>query len=226
MVNINGDWYIEPLGFRAEYRVTAMVTPMPHQDSVTRWFHEMKDGNAAAAVSLWSEYFDKLVRLARKKLQGVAGRMADEEDVALSAFKSFCLAAESGRFPNLADRDDLWRLLIQLTARKAVDLRRFEGRARRGGGRVWDTGEDFDDRLAQVISDTPTPEFAALAAEEVEERLKMLEPDHDLRDLALAKLEGYSNREIAERFGYALRTVERRLNLIRIKWAQDRDDER
>ena len=39
-----------------------------------------------------------------------------------------------------------------------------------------------------------------------------------LRDLAVAKLEGYSNAELARRFGCSERTVERRLRLIREKF--------
>jgi hypothetical protein len=57
-----------------------------------------------------------------KKLLGAPRGMADEEDVALSAFDSFCRGAEQGRFPQLSDRDDLWRLLFVITERKAIDL--------------------------------------------------------------------------------------------------------
>jgi hypothetical protein len=59
--------------------------------------------------------------------------MADQEDVALSAFDSFCRNAEEGRFPHLDDRDNLWRLLVVITARKASKLVRAEGRLERGG---------------------------------------------------------------------------------------------
>ena len=52
---------------------------------------------------------------------------ADEEDVALSAFDSFCRGAQRGRFPQLDDRDNLWRLLVVITSRKAVDLAQHEG---------------------------------------------------------------------------------------------------
>src|SRR5262249_15198784 len=64
----------------------------------------------AAAQKLWEGYFQKMVGLARQKLQGLPRRAADEEDVALSAFNSFCLGAGAGRFPQLSDRDSLWPL--------------------------------------------------------------------------------------------------------------------
>ena len=58
---------------------------------------------------------------ARGKLEdrGARRRVADEDDVALSAFKSLCVGAARGRYPILTDRDDLWRLLIVIAARKA-----------------------------------------------------------------------------------------------------------
>ena len=42
-----------------------------------------------------------------------------------------------------------------------------------------------------------------------------------LQDLAGAKLEGYSNAEIAKRFECSERTIERRLHLIREKLQQE-----
>jgi hypothetical protein len=94
--------------------------------------------DSAATRALWERYFPQLVRLARKELElrGAPRRAADEEDVAASVMESLFRAAEEGRLPDLADRDDLWRLLLRMTARKVVDLKRHEARQRRGGGRV------------------------------------------------------------------------------------------
>src|SRR5262249_59523795 len=106
---------------------------MASKGSVTEYIDKLKAGDPVAAQMLWERYFQRLVRLARKYLQKGRPRMADEEDVALSAFDSFCRGAEEGRFPQLADRDNLWRLLVVLTARKASHVLRDEGRQRRGG---------------------------------------------------------------------------------------------
>jgi len=95
---------------------------------VTHWFEQLREGDSVAAQALWERYFPKLVRLAREKLRQVPCRVADEEDVALSALDSFFHAAREGRFPNLTDRDDLWRLLLQMTAWKVVDMKRRETR--------------------------------------------------------------------------------------------------
>src|SRR6516165_8429863 len=108
--------------------------------SVTNWIDQIKAGQFAAAQDLWNRYFHRLVGLARKKLQGRPRRAADEEDVALSAFDSFFRGAEQGKFPRLQDRDDLWGLLVVITARKALHLVEHEGRQKRGGGRVLTEG--------------------------------------------------------------------------------------
>src|SRR5262245_44675075 len=76
------------------------------------WIAQLKAGDAAAAQRLWEGYYRRMVGLARAKLRSVPRAAADEEDVALSAFDSFCQGAEGGRFPRLGDRDDLWQLLL------------------------------------------------------------------------------------------------------------------
>ena len=198
---------------------------MCDEGSVTHWFERVRQSDSAAARALFERYFLQLVRLARKELarRGAPRRASDEEDVASSVMESVFRAAEQGRFPDLADRDDLWRLLLRMTERKVVDLKRHEARKRRGGGRV--RGEsalgragspDDPAALAQVIGDAPTPEFVAMMAEQYQRLLACLD-DPDLVALASAKLEGYTNEEIAERLGCSLRTVERRLHLIRKK---------
>ena len=192
--------------------------------SVTYWIGQLRAGDHAAAQQLWERYFARLVGLARARLRGAPRRAADEEDVALSAFDSFCRAAEQSRFPALLDRDGLWRLLVVLTARKALRLASHERRQKRGGGAVLSeaalAGADESDEgagLAGVIGPEPTPEFAAQVAEECRRLLGRL-GDAGLPAVALCKMEGYTNEEIAHRLDCAPRTVERKLRLIREIW--------
>jgi len=193
------------------------------------WILEAQQGDADAQAGLWDRYYHKLVRLACTKLQGMGKIPNDAEDVAVNAFQSFYKAAEAGRFPNLADRDELWRLLFQMTARKAIDHVRHENRECRGGGRVQGesvlTSPDDADNLmglANVIGDEPTPEFAILMTERCDELLQKLAAEHEqLPAIAEDKLAGFSNSEIAERQNCGLRTVERRLALIKDIWKGD-----
>src|SRR5262245_3107718 len=105
---------------------------MSRDGSVTRWIGLLQQGDATGAQQLWERYFARLVGLARKRLQDAPRRVADEEDVALSAFHSFCRRVERGHFPRLQDRHDLWQLLMTITARKACHLLRDQRRLKRG----------------------------------------------------------------------------------------------
>jgi DNA-directed RNA polymerase specialized sigma24 family protein len=193
--------------------------------SVSHWIGQLRAGDQVAAQHLWESYFRRLVGLARGKLQSLPRRAADEEDVALSAFASFCRGAQGGRFPQLADRDDLWRLLVTITARKALHLARDERSQKRGGGSVRDEAAlgdrdgsaAKDAALDEFLGREPTPAFAAQVAEECQRLLDSL-GDADLRTIAVWKMEGYTTEEIAAKVRRAPRTVERKLDLIRRRW--------
>jgi DNA-directed RNA polymerase specialized sigma24 family protein len=186
---------------------------MSPSGSVTALIERLEAGDHEAAQPLWERYYPRLVGLARERLRGTPRRIADEQDVALSALDSFCRGVEQGRFPQLKDRDGLWALLVLITIRKAADLVKYNRRERRGGGRVrGDPALEGSDGEAEAHD--PTPDVAAQLAEELQRLLDSLGSD-DLRSVAVWKLEGYTNAEIAERLGCAAVSVERRLRLIR-----------
>jgi DNA-directed RNA polymerase specialized sigma24 family protein len=189
---------------------------------VTTWLHLLKAGDPDAAEPLWRRYHARLVELARQDLARHARRGADEEDVALAAFADFCTGAAAGRFPRLADRHDLWRLLLTITLRHARNLARDETRDRRDSRRTVGAADLFDlpgadlDRLAGT---DPDPALAAEVADGLRHLLALL-PGDDLRTVALDLLAGYTAVEIAQRRGCGLRTVERRKERIRQFWEQ------
>jgi DNA-directed RNA polymerase specialized sigma24 family protein len=182
---------------------------MPSDGSVTHWLQQLQVGEAAAAQPLWERYFHRLVALARHKLQGAGPLVGDEEDVALSALKTFWRNAEQGRFPELADRDGLWRLLAVLTARKAAHLLRDQGRRPAG-----------EPTLEQLFSREPTPDLAAQLAEDYRRLLDAL-ADRELESIAVWKREGHKVKEIAGRLNYNSRTIKRKLQLIRAIWEKE-----
>jgi len=201
------------------------VTPA---DNVTQWLANLSDGDESAAQAIWERYFDKLVRYARRKLGDMPRRAADEEDIALSAMKSFYQGMAEGRFPKVDDREDLWKLLVTITARKACAQWRREHAQKRGSGDV--RGESVFAKhgdeaapgagIGQVLGSEPTPELAAMVAENCEQLLAALE-DETLRRIAQYKLEGWTTREIAESLGCVRETVERKLKRIRMTWSDE-----
>ena len=200
---------------------------MSAEGSVTRWVKALKGGDAAAAQALWERYYRRLVALAREKLRSARRRAADEEDVVQSAFHSFFRGVAAGRFPQLGDRDNLWRLLVVITARKALDQLAHERTKRQGGGtlqgesRISPVGPDRDEAaIEQVVGTEPTPEFAAQVAEEYQRLLDLL-GEESLRQVAVWKMEGLTNDEVAARLDCSRRTVARKLETIRIIWGKE-----
>lgn len=194
--------------------------------SVTCWLRQLQAGEQEAFQRVWQRYFERLVGLARQRLRSAPGRAADEEDVALSAFDSFFRGARAGRFPQLLDRDDLWQVLVVLAGREAANLVQHERRLKRGG-KVWvasdlpaeDSAADGA-AFAALIGREPDPGFAVQVAEECRRLLESL-GDGELRAVALWKMEGYTNEEIAAKMGRKVLTVTRKLNMIRRLWEKE-----
>ena len=200
---------------------------MSSRGSVSRWLQQLSAGDREGVERLWQRYYPQLVQLARRRLQGMPALQNDAEDIALSALDSFCRGAEGGRFPRLLDRDDLWHLLVVITARKAANLVRDSLRARRDVNRLQALpGEGHDEPdtegplFVELIADEPDPQFAAQAAEEYRRLLAGLN-DPVLCSVAVWKMEGYTNEEIAGKLGRSLPTVERKLRLIRKLWKDE-----
>ena len=206
------------------------MTPLKSMSEIiSQWLLHLAEGDAEVTQKIWNDYFGKLVRLARRKLEGIPNRDADEEDVALSAMNSFYQGLAKHHFDKIHNRDDLWKLLVTITVRKATARRRTYFAQKRGGGRVrgesiFGQQEDEQGGLDCVLGTEPTPELAAGVAENCRQMLDQLQ-DETLRQIALWTLEGYRTEEIAEKLGCVRRTVERKLERIREIWKTTRETE-
>jgi len=190
---------------------------MSADGSITHCLELLCQGDAEAARTIWQRFFPQLVQQARRQLGPAVCRAAVEEDVALSALDRFCRAAQAGDFPDLADRDSLWRLLLQITNHRALDLARRERRLRRGGVDAAASRRLTGGGVATLTAREPGPELTVQMAEAYRQLMDRLD-DASLQALAAAKMEGCTNQELAQRLGCSVRTVERRLRLIRDVW--------
>jgi RNA polymerase sigma factor (sigma-70 family) len=182
--------------------------------SITRLIRAVQQGSSSAVRPLLAAYFDRLVQLARKRLQSLPGLGGYDEDLALRSFHSVYQRLRDPERPlDLAGRDDLWRLLATRTISRAIDLIR--------GHRPQEVPGDQD--LTQLLTREPTPEEAAEVADECRRLLDLLE-EPQLRQIALWKVEGYTNEEVALRLDCVPRTIERKVRRIRLLWKHELKD--
>lgn len=184
---------------------------MTDHETISQWLDQLKQGDDKAVHELWDRYQFRQIGLARKLLGDAPRGAADEEDVALSAFHSFCARAVDGKFPILEDRVDLWKILATITVRKASRLARRERRRKLSGE---------PPAIEQFSSKAPTPEFDLVSRQEVQ-RLFALLGDDLLREVAYRKLEGETNQQIAAAIAKSVPTVERKLRTIRELWSAE-----
>lgn len=196
---------------------------MMSDDPITLWIDQLRQGDDLAASDLWSHFFRRLYELARLKLRLTTRPVYDEEDAAQSAFHSVCAGIIAGRFPDLQDRDSLWRLMLVVTAQKVSNRHRYDQQQRRDVRRTLSDSIflNFPETSAAdgipVASRKPTPEFAAEFVE-ICERLFQSLADCRLKEIATLKMEGYTDIEVADRLKCSRRTVQRRITIIRRHW--------
>src|SRR5260370_41049027 len=118
--------------------------------------------------------------------------MGDEDDGAQCAFLSLCLGARKGRFPDLQDRNNLWGLLVFITAQKTADLIANDMRKKRGEGKVrghsFFTGKDAAGGFDAMRGRSPGPATLNVWKEEDERLLERLK-DETLKRIAVLKMQ-------------------------------------
>ncbi len=175
-----------------------------------------------ACARLWQSVYERIVTYTRGRIAVKDQRVADEEDIAQSAMKSFFRAAEAGRFRTLTNSDELWRILITVMARKSHALQQRQAAEKRGDGQV--RGDSVFRLVAQGrISGTNFADLRRFVDEllgECRERIEAL-PDEILRTIAVKRMEGFQVTEIAVEMSLSVATIKRKLARIRDLWAAD-----
>ncbi len=194
---------------------------MKNEPSATALISKLRNGDEEAARLLWDRFFAQLITLTRSRLQTSSRAMSDEEDIVLSAMKSFCIGMRNGRFPELSNRESLWRLLLTITLRKIADKQNYDRRGKRDVEKQQLNNSPDADQNAEVnsfVSREPNPEIAAECAEQISRLLESLE-NEDLKKVAIMKMEGYTNIEVANDIKCSLTSIERKLRTIRSIWS-------
>lgn len=196
---------------------------MHDDEPITRWINDLRNGEDQAANCIWQSFCDRLLSVARNRLSAANRTVIDEEDIVLSAMKSFCMGVRRGRYPDLRNRDDLWRLLFVITTRKISDQIAFQRREKRDARReisCRDVDANDDIPWSDIfVSNEPSPEFTAECSDQLRSLLERLRHE-DLKRIAVLKMEGFTNEEIAAQLDRGLATIERKLRTIREIWSQ------
>ena len=159
-------------------------------------------------------FYDRLVRFAGKKLSALPPQVADAEGAVVSALRSFFSAMDDGRIQQPDDDNDLWRLLATFTARKAVRQLRLHFRQRGEADRLVRLKD-----IQQVLSNQPSFEDELMLEEDFDRLLKGL-GDETLQEIVTLRLAGWDTTEIANKIGIHVRSVQRKLQLIRTRWLE------
>lgn len=198
--------------------------PVPN-DILVKWLAALRNGNEQIAEKLWQQLFPRLVDLAQKKLQGSSRRVNDEEDIALSVFDRMCRNVDRSALRQVNDDDELWQVLVRMTANRIIDQYRSANAGKRGGGKV--RGQSVfavdpqrqSDGLDGIADEKLTPEFEFMLTDRYDQMLEML-GDERLRKIAEWRLEGFTHKEIAGFLGLSERSIERKVAIIKDVWME------
>ena len=191
--------------------------------TITYYISRLKYEDSEAATQIWQAYFERLIPIAREKLHSLSTRAVDEEDVLVSVFDRFFRAAREGRFAKLEDRTDLWKILLMLLDRRIADQYRRDTAAKRGGGNVRLASDlpalDLEG-IRELANRDPDPSYIVEFNDHLRHAIMQLGEGKN-RELAILRLEGHSNQEIAEQLEISLSSVERKLRVIREVWEKE-----
>jgi DNA-directed RNA polymerase specialized sigma24 family protein len=182
------------------------------EKSVTRWVQAVRAKDETAAEELWKRYFERLMQVARSRMSYLPRSTYDEEDAAISTFRVLYSKLQTGSYTQLGSRDELWHLMLKVLMRKIGHRAEYELADKRvpPGPRA-DAIE-----LENLFSQEVTGEMA-VGCKELLSKLR----DTNLEQIAVWKLEGMTNEEIATKLNRTRRTVQRMLELIRAIWQEE-----
>lgn len=198
---------------------------MEMNSSVTEWISQLRNGHSSACDKLWPFYLKRLTAIICQKLETSRKGVSDEEDVLIETCEVCFRKIREGNYPNIASRHDLWRLLTKIATRKSIDQIR---RSKKGVDRlrqenshtIHTTGSSFElNHIDNFPGGEPTPEFAAMVADESRYRLSQV--PKKMVGVVKLRMQGFTLKEIADKTDISLPTVQRYLSFVREVWSQD-----
>jgi RNA polymerase sigma-70 factor, ECF subfamily len=169
---------------------------------------KFRSGSEDAATTLYLRYADRLQRLANHQVSSELASRVDPEDIVQSVFRTFFRRAADGQY-NIADKEDLWKLLLVMSLNKIRSSGTFHNAAKRSSRNTKSLINENDSRMDHPNEETPF-QILKMTVEEIVRELP--EEQHEIIFL---RIQGFDIDEIAERSGRAKRSIERILQGFR-----------
>jgi RNA polymerase sigma-70 factor (ECF subfamily) len=187
---------------------------MPEADAVAELVQRWRAGDERAAAQLFARYGQRLVRLAEQHLSRRLAARVDGEDVVQSVFRTFFRRTAGGEF-RLDSSAQIWRLLVQITLRKAGAKARYHTTGPRNAaaevpGDAW---------LPEALAGDPGPAEAAALVDQIAALLRGLPAAYG--SILEMRLQGYDLGEIARHLDCSVRTVQRALTLLQQRLSRE-----
>ena len=187
-----------------------MAADSPFDDLMRR----LRAGDQAAAATLFNRFTNRLIGLARLRLDARLRQKVDPEDVLQSVWKSFFLRHAEGQFA-LDNWDNLWSLLTVITGARTRPWRDRFRAAGRDVAREAAAGPAESGLSWEALARDPTPAEVLMLTETVEHLMGGVnEADREIVSLSL---QGYTVAEIVEQTGRAQRSVYRVLEQVKTR---------
>ena len=188
---------------------------MPDDYSFDELMARLRVGDNDAAAQVFNRFANRLIELARRRLNPQIRQKLDPEDVLQSVFRSFFAHQAAGQVTGLESWDNLWAWLVVITMRKCGRRIEYFHSASRDVQREIPTPPSDDKSSADsgTSSDEPTPSEAAILTETVEQLMNGLEGRH--REILALSLQGYAVPEISTQVGCTERTAYRVLKRVK-----------
>ena len=197
------------------------MTNQENMGSITKLIASFGEMEEEAAQIIWDRFFERLCNYANQKIFKKHQRFFDGEDIAGSAMFALLDGLKHDKFAVIENRDQLWQLLTTIAARKAINRGRHHDRQKRGGKirgeSVFNAGTS-DANIANYMVCFDDPAHFVEFEMTCQELLSSL-PDDQYRRITLLRMAGHTNREIASEFNCSTRTIDRKLETIRLVWS-------
>jgi RNA polymerase sigma factor (sigma-70 family) len=189
------------------------------EESISAWIDGAKRGEQEQATTgIYDVYFNRLTRIAQRKLSHIRNTLKDGEDLAIEALASVIRRLDGGLLNETHDRLDLWRILLRIVHCKFVDYIKRETAQKRGGTAI-NIAQNQEGMIESLVSRDFTHEDEVILNDEIESLVSKLNDQQS--EVLFMRMEGQTNQEIAEKLDVSTRSVERKVALIRDKWAVD-----